>query len=86
MTPALEPVNIASPEFKVNPFPFYARLRAESPVCRVKLPDKQMAYLVTRYDDVATVLKDERFAKDPLNALTKEQARRLPWVPPPLRP
>ena len=33
-----EPVNIASPEFKANPYPFYARLRAEAPVHRMTLP------------------------------------------------
>jgi cytochrome P450 PksS len=74
-------VNIASPEHKANPFPFYARLRAESPVFKVSLPDKQTAWLVTRYDDVVTVFKDERFAKDRLNALTKEQLARQPWMP-----
>ena len=26
--PLDDPVNIASPEFKANPYPFYARLRA----------------------------------------------------------
>jgi hypothetical protein len=31
-------VNLASREFKANPFPFYARLRAELPVCRVTVP------------------------------------------------
>ena len=32
--PLDDPVNIASPEFKANPYPFYARLRASrrSPV------------------------------------------------------
>jgi len=30
-------MNIASPEHKANPFPFYERLRAESPVYRVVL-------------------------------------------------
>jgi cytochrome P450 PksS len=73
--------NIASPEFKANPYPFYARLRAEAPVFRVRLPDKQPAWLVTRYDDVAGVLKDERFVKDRSNALTPEQSRKQPWVP-----
>jgi hypothetical protein len=28
-------VNIGSREFKADPYPFYARLRAESPVYRV---------------------------------------------------
>ena len=49
---------------KADPYPFYARLRAEAPVHRVTLPDRQTAWLVTRYDDVAAALKDERFAKD----------------------
>ncbi len=74
-------VNIASSAFKANPYPFYARLRAEAPVYSVPLPDKQAAWLVTRYDDVVTVLKDERFAKDRLQALTPEQVAKLPWIP-----
>jgi cytochrome P450 PksS len=79
-------VNIASPGFKANPFPFYARLRAEAPVYRVPLPFGLSAWLVTRYDDVALVLKDERFAKDRLNAMTPAQLTRLPWIPKVLEP
>ncbi len=79
-------VNIASPEFKANPYPFYARLRAEAPVCHVALPGKQTAWLIARYDDVVAALKDERFAKDKLNALTPEQAARQPWVPTMFKP
>jgi cytochrome P450 PksS len=74
-----EPVNIASPEFKADPYPFYARLRAEAPVYRIMLPTKESAWLITRYDDVALVLKDERFVKNPANALTPEQAAQQPW-------
>jgi cytochrome P450 PksS len=73
--------NIASAEFKADPYPFYARLRGESPVFRVRLPTKQPAWLITRYDDVAALLKDERFVKDKLNALSPDQARKQPWVP-----
>ena len=73
--------NIASPEFKADPFPFYARLRAESPVFRVELPTRQPAWLITRYDDVAASLKDERFVKDRGNALSPQQAGKQPWVP-----
>ena len=72
-------VNIASPEFKGNPYPFYARLRAEAPVYRITLPTRETAWLITRYDDVAAVLKDERFVKDTANALTPRQAARQPW-------
>ena len=74
-------VNITSAEFKADPYPFYARLRAEAPVFRVTLPDRQAAWLVTRYDDVSRVLKDEGFAKDRLNALTPEQLAKQPWIP-----
>ncbi|AGY57714.1 cytochrome P450 family protein [Gloeobacter kilaueensis] len=77
----LESVQIASPAFKADPYPFYARLRAETPVYRVALPNKQPAWLVTRYDDVAALLKDPRFAKDRQNALTKKQMASQPQVP-----
>ena len=50
------------------------------------LAEKQAAWLVTRYDDVAAALKDGRFAKDPNNALTAGQAARLPWIPKMFRP
>lgn len=72
---ALANVNIASSEFKANPFPFYARLRSEAPVYRTKLPDKRNAWLVTRYQDVVALLKDDRFSKDKL------YAQDLPWIP-----
>jgi cytochrome P450 PksS len=74
-------VNITSSAFKANPYPFYAHLRAEAPVSRVTLPDRQKVWLVTRYDDVAMVLRDERFAKDRLNAMTPDQLARQPWIP-----
>jgi cytochrome P450 len=78
---AIPMVNIGSSEFKANPFPFYARLRAEAPVYRTVLPDKQNAWLVTRYEDVLSVLKDERFGKDRTKAQTREQGGKQPWVP-----
>jgi len=55
--------DLARPQFKANPYPFYARLRSEAPVCRTKLLG-QPTWLVTRYDDVLMVLRDERFTKD----------------------
>jgi cytochrome P450 len=79
-------VNILSPEFKANPFPLFARLRAEQPVFRITLPDKTPVWLVTRYEDVKALLTDERFAKNRYNALTPEQLRKHPWVPPMFRP
>jgi cytochrome P450 PksS len=55
-------------------------------VWRTKLPDKRTAWLVTRYDDVARVLKDGAFAKDKLNAMDPEQRAKAPWVPGFLKP
>ena len=78
--------DLASPAFKANPYPFYARLRAEAPVWRATLRDRRTAWLVTRYEDVAGVLKDDTFAKDKLNAMDPEQRARTPWVPGFLRP
>ncbi len=82
----IENVDIASPAFKANPYPFYARLRAEAPVFRVTLPDKRPAWLVTRYDDVVAVLKDGRFIKEKRKVMSPEQAARDPWIPGMLKP
>jgi cytochrome P450 len=78
--------DLASPQFKADPYPFYAHLRAEAPVWRTTLPDRRTAWLVTRYEDVASVLKDDTFAKDKLNAMDPEQRAKTPWVPSFLKP
>jgi len=78
--------DLASPQFKADPYPFYTRLRAEAPVWRTILPDRRAAWLVTRYEDVARVLKDDTFAKDKLNAMDPEQQAKTPWVPSFLKP
>ena len=81
----IRPVNILSRDFKADPFPFYAQLRAEAPLYRTKLR-KRNAWLVTRYDDVAALLKDERFVKDRRGVMTPEQLGKQPWLPGFLRP
>jgi cytochrome P450 PksS len=79
-------VNIVSADFKADPFPFLARLRASEPVYRTTLPDKTVVWLLTRYDDVAALLRDERFTKSRRSALTEDQLRKLPWTPSMFRP
>jgi cytochrome P450 PksS len=76
---AADSINLAGPEFKANPHPYYARLRAETPILHTKMPTGEFAWLVTRYDDVVAVLKDERFVKRAASALTPEQVARQPW-------
>ena len=83
---SIVPVDVTKATFKADPFPFYAQLRTEAPVFPVTLPTKQRAWLITRYDDVLNVLKDERFAKDRRNAMTPEQLKRSPWIPPMFKP
>jgi nocardicin N-oxygenase len=44
--------------------PELARLRAEVPVARVRLPDGQLAWLALRYADVKLVYNDPRFSRE----------------------
>jgi cytochrome P450 PksS len=73
---------LADPRFKADPHPTYARLRAEAPVFRSRLGRGRPVWLVTRYDDVATLLRDPRFPKDPAHARSGD----APWMPGFLRP
>src|SRR6186997_836893 len=78
-------VDISSREFKTDPYPFYALLRAEAPVHAVALKSayNKRAWLITRYDDVVAVLKDDtRFVKRERSALNEDQVKKLPWLPP----
>jgi cytochrome P450 PksS len=70
---------MASPQFKADPFAFYARLRREAPIYHTILPTREPAWLISRYEDAVAVLKDERFVKDTANALTPAQRARRPW-------
>jgi cytochrome P450 len=65
--------DLTSRRFKADPYPFYARLRAEAPVYRTRWVFRLSVWIVTRYDDVLTVLKDERFSKAYIS--------RIPFVP-----
>jgi cytochrome P450 len=82
MEAALDAIDIFSPEHKRDPFPFYARLRAEAPVCRVKTRLMGPVWLITRYDDVVACLKDpDRFVKAPANAGLKRRKSMPRWLP-----
>ncbi|MCA0454584.1 MAG: cytochrome P450 [Chloroflexi bacterium] len=76
-------MDMASAAFKANPFPFYAQLRAEAPVYRltVNRPADNPLWIITRYGDVAAVLKDERFVKDLKHALPPDQLPKSSWRP-----
>ncbi len=64
------------PDVHANPYPMYARLRAEDPIHWSPLME---AWVLTRYDDVAAVLTDSRFSADrrqARNRFAEEIARR----------
>jgi cytochrome P450 len=79
-------IDLSSAPHKAAAHDVYARLRVESPICRIKLSTGQTAWLVTRYEDVSRLLKDERLAKDPANALTPEMLAKQPGIPKFLEP
>lgn len=84
-TVATGPVDITSRAWKRDLYAQYARLRAEQPVCKVKVGARD-AWLVTRYEDVMTVLKDARFVKNARSVQSPEQASQQVWMPEFLRP
>jgi cytochrome P450 PksS len=45
------------------------------------LPSKQVTWLLSRYDDVSMLLRDQRFVKEPRNAMTPEQMKRQRRIP-----
>ena len=52
-----------TPSFVADPYPFYARLRATTPVRYVPATD---SWWLTRYADVLLALHDQRFGKEPV--------------------
>ncbi|ATB33192.1 cytochrome P450 family protein [Melittangium boletus] len=55
-----------SPHVRANPFPLYKRMREEFPVARITDPQLGMHFwLLTRYDDVVSMVRDPRFTQDP---------------------
>lgn len=61
---------------RLNLDPFYAELRRQEPVSKVRLPFGEDAWLATRYADVKTVLADPRFSR--AAALGRDEPRSRP--------
>ena len=58
-------VDLLDPRVLRDPFGAYSRLREQGPLAKGSLLGRQEIWLVTRYDDVRTVLGDHRFVNDP---------------------
>src|SRR5262245_40575066 len=66
-----------APEFVADPYPTYHRLRTEDPVHQHPLG----FWVLTRYEDVVSVLRDARFVKEPIAAVV---ASRMGGATPPV--
>ncbi|MEM7129223.1 MAG: cytochrome P450 [Chloroflexota bacterium] len=67
--------SLYGPEFKANPFPTYAEMRQNSPVCyHPGIDGENKIWFVTGAKEVETVLRDhKRFVKNWRNTLTPEE-------------
>ncbi|MEV6977962.1 cytochrome P450 [Kitasatospora sp. NPDC093806] len=69
-----EPPQLFGPEQVADPYPAYAELRAQAPVCPVKLPDGVETWFVTGYDQADRALAHPGLSKDP--ASVREMLRK----------
>ncbi|PKV88721.1 cytochrome P450 [Streptomyces sp. TLI_146] len=51
-------------DFTANPYPYYAKLRAEGPVHRVRTHETDEVWLIVGHDEARAALADARFSKD----------------------
>jgi cytochrome P450 len=66
--------NLFAPEIRSNPYPLYAELRRNAPVCQV---DPGGFWAISRYDDVLAVLKTPRLYSSEGFLLFSQK----PWLP-----
>ncbi|MBI1295388.1 cytochrome P450 [bacterium] len=66
-------------EFKADPFPIYARMREDDPICyHVGITGENSLWFVSRYEDVQTVLREHRrFVKNWRSTRTPEELAKL---------
>jgi len=57
---------------RADPFPRFARARADGPVHEVTLPDGQRAWLIVRFAEARAALNDPRLSKDMHAALARD--------------
>ncbi|MDG4825452.1 cytochrome P450 [Asanoa sp. WMMD1127] len=60
---AVPAAELYTDEFAVDPYPAFAKLRTDSPVCPVSSP-RFDSYLITRFEDAKAALTDPRLSKD----------------------
>lgn len=74
--------DLFGPAFKANPYPTYAALREQMPICRRDAVAGKSIWFITRYQDVAAILRDPRFVKQVQRTMTAAERTQLPPTPP----
>ena len=64
MSAVAKPFPLWDAKRRADPYGFYAELRRDRPVVRATVPGRGVVWVVTRYADVAAMLKDPRFSND----------------------
>jgi cytochrome P450 PksS len=79
--------DLFGPQFKANPYPTYAALREQMPLCQRRTGGQGKAiWFLTRHTEVAALLRDhQRFVKDVRNTLTPDERALAPASPDLLR-
>ncbi|WP_133718154.1 cytochrome P450 [Methylocaldum gracile] len=70
-------INLDSPAFFADPYPFYAKLRSDAPIC----PLMSGIWLATRYQDANRILRDARFGKDFLAGVARRYGKEAVMEP-----
>ena len=79
--------DLASPAFKRDPFPTYARMREQGPVIRVRLPLLGEVWMATTHEAVNDLLRDHaRFVQSPATAGHRGMGTVVRWLPRSLKP
>ncbi|GAB4210492.1 MAG: cytochrome P450 [Roseiflexaceae bacterium] len=69
-----------TPTFKAEAYRAYEELRKAGAVQRVRMPNGREVWMVTRYEEALTVLRDPRFVVERRNA-APEQEKKAAWFP-----
>jgi cytochrome P450 len=70
-------IDLYSPEYRANPYPFYAQVREHEPIYRIPLSGDHSAWMITRFEDAEEILRDPRFIKN-FRSLIPSELQSLP--------
>lgn len=71
-------INFNDPAFHADPYPFYHEQRSADPVQWFEMPSPQHgSWFCTRYDDVASLLKEARLSKERARLVSEENVEPL---------